>query len=193
MAKRVYFGFDYEDVKTFRANVVRNHDLLKREIEGVGFYDASIWEDAELHGADAVKRLINTSLENTSVTCILIGTRTWQRRWVRYEIMKSYDRGNTMLGIHINGITDKNQQKFVQGKNPFDQLGFFITDTGRLTYYERDNAGNWQVYQDLPSKQTSFDRKYWGKGYTLSGWVPSYDWVTGNGYQNFPTWVEQAK
>jgi len=37
MARRVYFGFDYEDVKTFRVNVVRNHDLLKREAEGVDF------------------------------------------------------------------------------------------------------------------------------------------------------------
>lgn len=193
MAKRVYFGFDYDDVKSFRANVVRNHDLLKRDVEGVGFYDASIWEDAELHGADAVKRLINTNLENTSATCILIGTRTWQRRWVRYEIMKSYDRGNLLLGIHINGITDKNQQKFAQGKNPFTQLGFYINDSGRLTYYERDDAGEWQVYQDLPSKSTSFDRKYWGKGYTLADWVPCHDWITDNGYQNFPTWVENAK
>lgn len=194
MAKRVYFGFDYEDVKTFRANVVRNHDLLKREVEGVGFYDASIWEDAELHGADAVKRLINRNLENTSSTCILIGSRTWQRRWVRYEIMKSYDRGNTLLGVHINGITDKNQQRFVQGKNPFDQLGFTISNDGRtLTYYERDDAGNWKIYQDLPSKSVSFDRQHWGKGYNLSTWVPVYDWSTGNGYQNFPTWVESAK
>jgi hypothetical protein len=116
MAKRVYFGFDYEDVKTFRTNVVRNHDLLKREVQGVGFYDASIWEDTELHGADAVKRLINRNLENTSSTCILIGTRTWQRRWVRYEIMKSYDQGNTLMGVHINGITDKNQQGLFKEK-----------------------------------------------------------------------------
>src|SRR5712664_188759 len=102
MPKRVYFGFDYEDVKTFRANVVRNHDVVKRNVEDTGFFDASIWEDAELRGVDAVKRLINSNLENTSATCILIGTSTWQRRWVRYEILKSYDRGNVMFGVHIN-------------------------------------------------------------------------------------------
>jgi len=193
MARRVYFGFDYEDVKTFRANVVRNHDIVKRTIEGVGFYDASIWEEAERHGAAAVKRLINSGLENTSVTCILIGTGTWRRRWVRYEILKSYDRDNKMFGIHINSIPDKNKQTFAQGPNPFDYVGFVISSDGkRLTYYEHDGT-DWKVYQDLPDKEINFDREYWGDGYKLSRWVPCYDWTSGDGYENFPTWVDNAK
>ena len=49
MSKRVFFSFDYEDVKTFRANVVRNHSVIK-ESGTAGFFDASIWEDAEKHG-----------------------------------------------------------------------------------------------------------------------------------------------
>lgn len=192
--RRVYFGFDYEDVKTFRVNVVRNHDLLKRDVEGIGFYDASIWEDAERHGELAIKRLINNGLENTSVTCILIGTRTWSRRWVRYEILKSYDRGNQLLGIHINSILDRNRQTFSPGPNPFAYLGLYISDEGVLTYYERASiSSEWTVYQDVPSKRTDFDRQYWGKGYTLSAWVPVHDWVAGNGYQSFPSWVENAE
>ncbi len=193
MARRVYFGFDYEDVKTFRANVVRNHDVVKKEFESVGFFDASIWEDAELHGAAAVKRLINSALENTSVTCILIGTGTWQRRWVRYEILKSYDRGNKMFGIHINSIPDKNKQTFPQGHNPFDYVGFLISANGKeLTYYEHDGT-NWNVYQDLPVKLLSPDSQHAGKGFKLSNWVPCYDWVSEDGYKNFPTWVANAK
>lgn len=193
MPKRVYFGFDYEDVKTFRANVVRNHDIVKRSIEDVGFFDASIWEDAELHGADAVKRLINSGLENTSVTCILIGTSTWQRRWVRYEILKSYDRGNVMLGVHINGIRDKNQRTFLQGRSPFDYVGFVVSSDGKkLTYYEHD-GNDWREYKDLSPKSTNFDRQHWGKGFKLSNWVPVYDWTAGEGYKNFLTWVDSAK
>ena len=192
MAPRVYFCFHYEDVETFRANVVRNHDLTK-ETGQAGFFDASIWEDAELHGADAVKSLINRSLENTSVTCALIGSETWKRRWVRYEILKSYDRGNKLLGVHINGVKDKYQQTYAQGKNPFAYLGFVISEDGKtLTYYEHDGI-EWKLYRDLAPKGTSFESKWCGKGYALSEWVPCYDWSTGNGYRNFATWVDSAK
>ena len=114
MAKRVFFSFHYEDVRTFRANVVRKHDLLKERQEA-GFFDWSIWEDAKRHGDLSIKRLINTNLENTSTTCALIGAETWQRRWVRYEILKSYDRGNKLFGVHINGIRDKNGNTFPLG------------------------------------------------------------------------------
>jgi hypothetical protein len=193
MAKKVFFSFHYDDVKTFRANVVRNHDLTKRDAQEAGFFDASIWEDAKLHGDLSVKRLINTNLENTSVTCALIGMGTWSRRWVRYEILKSYDRGNLLFGIHINSVPDKNQQTFLQGPNPFDYLGFVVNENGtKLTYYEHDGK-NWTVYQDLPPKSVSLPQQHWSKGFKLSNWVPCYDWTSGNGYKNFATWVDNLK
>lgn len=192
MAKRVFFSFDYEDVKTFRANVVRNHGLTKEDGQEAGFFDASIWEDAEAHGEASVKKLINSGLENTSVTCVLIGTGTWKRRWVRYEILKSHDRGNLLFGIHINSVIDKNKQTFSQGRNPFDYLGFVISPDGTFTYKEHDGT-IWKDYGDLPPKKTSYDLQYWGKGFKLSTWVPCYDWASGDGYKNFATWVESAK
>ena len=146
-----------------------------------------------MHGAGAVKSLINRSLENTSVTCALIGTETWKRRWVRYEILKSYDRGNKLLGVHINGVKDKDEQVLAQGRNPFDYLGFFISEDGRkLTYYEHDGI-DWKTYQDLPPNNTSFEAKWCGKGYKLSSWVPCYDWSSQNGYKNFALWVDSAR
>lgn len=193
MARKVFFCFHYEDVKTFRANVVRKHGLTKENVQEAGFFDASIWEDAKKHGDESVKRLINSNLENTSMTCALIGTETWKRRWVRYEILKSYDRGNLLFGVHINSVPDKNRQTFSQGLNPFDYLGFVISEDGRkLTYYEHDGT-SWKVYQELQAKTTSFDRQYWGKGYKLSNWVLCYDWIRDDGYKNFATWVENTK
>lgn len=41
------------------------------------------------------------------VTCVLIKSQTFNRRWVRYEIMKSIEKGNKILEIHINGFKDK--------------------------------------------------------------------------------------
>lgn len=192
MAKRVFFSFHYEDVKTFRANVVRNHSLLK-EVGTSGFFDASIWEDAKLHGDDSVKRLINSNLINTSVTCVLIGSETWRRRWVRYEILKSYDRGNKLFGIHINSIKDKNNQTFTKGLNPFDYLGFYIDSKGEVDYYQDRNGPDWNSYNDLDSTIGNFDRKFWDKGYKLSSWVPVYDWIADDGYNNFANWVENAE
>ena len=95
MAKRVFFSFHYQDVIDFRANVVRKHNVTK-DGNG-GFFDASIWESAKKTGDIALKRLINGELENTSVTVVLIGSQTYARRWVHYEIMKSIERGNAVL------------------------------------------------------------------------------------------------
>lgn len=193
MAKQVFFSFHYDDVKSFRANVVRNHGYTKADGQEAGFFDASIWEDAKRHGADSVKRLINSNLDGTTVTCALIGTHTWNRLWVRYEILKSYDRGNALFGVHINSVVDKNKQTFPQGRNPFDYLGFVISEDGQKhTYYEHDGQ-DWKTYGELPSKATNYDRQHWGKGFKLSNWVQCYDWVSGDGYNNFAAWVENAK
>ena len=191
MAKRVFFSFHYEDVKTFRANAVRNHGLTK-DTGTSGFFDASIWEDAELHGDNSVKRLINSGLHGTTVTCVLIGTETWKRRWVRYEIFKSYDRDSLLLGVHINGIKDKYERTYTQGHNPFDFLGFYIDGYGKINYCEFSN-GVWIHYKDLEATPRSFDKTYWNKGYVLSQWVPCYNWVNDNGYQNFVSWIDSAK
>lgn len=189
----MFFSFHYEDVKSFRANVVRNHDMLKGSQEA-GFFDYSIWEAAKNHGDLSVKRLVNSSLQNTSATCVLIGTETWQRRWVRYEILKSHARGNRIFGVHINGIPDKNRQAFPEGINPFEHLGFIVGRNGKsLTYYEHD-GDSWNEYFDLPILwKCNFARKHWGQGHKLSDWVPVYDWTLDDGYHNFSTWIENAK
>ena len=111
---------------------------------------------------------------------------------MRYEILKSYDRGNSLFGIHINSIPDKNGQTFLQGPNAFDYLGFVVSEDGRqLTYYEHDGA-SWKAYGDLAAKAVNVNAQHWGKGFKLSNWVRCYDWIGDNGYANFPAWVENA-
>ena len=124
MAKRVYFSFHYQDVIDFRTNVVRNHWLTKKGNTDAGFFDASIWETAKKTSVLAIKRLINSEIINTSVTCVLIGTETFNRRWVDYEIMKSLEKGNKLVGVHINSIKGKDGNTKVKGNNPFYYLGY---------------------------------------------------------------------
>jgi hypothetical protein len=80
------------------ANIVRNSGQFKPSSE-TGFYDASLWESAKTQGDFAVKRLIDSGLKNTSVTCFLIGEHTHTRKWCKYELQKSLDDGKGILGI----------------------------------------------------------------------------------------------
>src|SRR6266516_6647582 len=99
MARRVFFSFHYErDV--WRAAIVRNSWLTK-ERQAAGFFDAGIWEEAKKKGETAIKAMIDNALKNTSVTVVLLGRYTANRDYVKYEIVKSIERGNGILGVRI--------------------------------------------------------------------------------------------
>ena len=191
MARRVFFSFHYQDVIDFRANVVRNHWLTKADRDDAGFFDASVWETAKRTSPLAVKRLINKEIQNTTVTAVLIGSETYSRRWVRYELIKSMARNNKILGVHLNRIEDKNQKKKRLGPNPFDYLGYkYSEDGGKLFLYEIKN-GEWVEYGDYDAYtlKTPASPSCRGRFFKLSSKHPSYDWIEDDGYENFSTWV----
>lgn len=152
MARRVFFSFHYErDI--WRANVVRN-SWVTQDREAAGFWDASLWEKAKEQGDDALKELIGDGLLGTSVTTVLIGAKTSERKWVKYEIKESYKRGNGLLGIYINRIEDQDGEKDEAGPNPFDSI--YIEQDGKNVYFSElyptyywfkdegyDNIGSW--------------------------------------------------
>jgi hypothetical protein len=131
MTRRVFFSFHY-DRDIWRACIVRNC-WLTQEREAVGFWDASLWEAAKKTGDEAIRRMIDNGLKNTSVTAVLIGTETWSRKWVRYEIEQSYIKGNGLLGISIHNIKDQNGSTDLMGSNPFNT--FYIEQNGRQVYF----------------------------------------------------------
>ena len=193
MAKRVYFCFDYEDVADFRANVVRNHWLTKSDREAAGFFDASLWESARKQGDTSIKRLINAGLEGTSTTCVLIGSDTYARRWVRYEIMKSFKRGNAIFAVHINSILGKDKLTKHSGPNPLEYLGITYSASGLTATLHENVNGHWQEYTQLDGRSSyqidTVPHQYRGQGFHFGRWYPTYDWVAGDGYQNFSQWV----
>ena len=75
--------------------------------------------------------VIEEGLKKTSVTTVLIGDETASRRWVKYEIVKSFERGNGILGIHINRIRGRDQSISARGLNPLDRLAFQISEDGK--------------------------------------------------------------
>jgi hypothetical protein len=85
--------------------VVRNSWVAQGK-EAAGFVDAADFEKIKRQGDDAIKRWINSQLNGTSVTVVLVGQDTCSSRWVKYEIQKSIEIGNGLLGIDISKIKD---------------------------------------------------------------------------------------
>ncbi len=192
MAKRVFFSFHYQDVIDFRANVVRNHWLTKPDRQSAGYFDASIWETARRQGDISLKRLINGGLEGTTNTCVLIGTHTYARPWVRYELMKSFRRGNHIFGVHINSIKSKHGTTSLNGQNPLDYVGITFSPDGRTATLWESNGGQWVAYDKIDGSSSypvQVENQYRGKGYRLSDWYRVYDWSLNDGYKNFSSWV----
>ena len=188
MAKRVYFGFDYEDVSDFRANVVRNHNFTAG-IEKT-YIDASIWEEAKRKNPAAIKALIDAELKNTSVTVILIGSGTYERRWVRYEIFKSIYQYNKVIGIHINAIKDKYSQTKTLGPNPLEHLGFKFNEDGTsVTPIEYAGTG-WVPSADMPPYTLGTAQAHnANQSLPLTRFTSTYDWVAGDGFNQFGNWI----
>jgi hypothetical protein len=193
MPKRVFFSFHYQDVIDFRANVVRQHWLTKPDREAAGFFDASMWESAKRTGSVAVKRLINSGLYGTSVTCVLVGSETYVRPWVRYEILNSFRKGNSILAVHINTIKGRDQLTKMKGPNPLEYVGVSFSDTGDTGTLWEQFDGQWKEYSEIDGNSSyrtgGLAEEYRDKGFNLSNWYPSYDWVIDDGYRNFATWV----
>lgn len=192
MAKRVFFSFHYQDVKDFRANVVRNHWRMKDDREISGYYDASIWEKAQKEGDIALKRLINSGLDQTSNTCVLIGSQTYARPWVRYELLKSFKKGNHLFGVHINGIKCKNSQVKPLGPNPLAYVGVTFSDSGLTATLWESVGGKWVQYDKIDgtaSYRVEVAQQYRGRGFNLSNFYRTYDWVADSGFNNFAGWV----
>lgn len=106
MARRVFFSFHYSN-DIWRANQVRNSNVVAGA-DLAGFFDHSEYLEAKKKSDEGIRRMILGHLKNTTVTIVLIGKETANRPWVKYEIAKSAEQGNGLLGINIHHLKDQN-------------------------------------------------------------------------------------
>ena len=192
--RRVFFSFHYQN-DIWKVNQVRNSWRYNNEKTRVseGFFDGSIWESSRRTGPDSLKTLIREGIKNTSVTCVLVGVETYERRWVRYELARSLVKGNGLLAVKINLMG--NQQGYVskEGPNPLDYMGVYNAG-GSIRLAEIKN-GKWVNYADynmaLDLPATWF-KPINNNVIQLSRYARVYCYKTQNGSANFSSWVQQA-
>jgi hypothetical protein len=122
---------------------------------------------------------------------VLIGTQTAFRPWVRYELVRSFYRGNGLLGVYVDGIKNFAQVAASRGPNPFDHLAYRVSDD-RIYWQELGSA--WGAYESVPS-MAQRDTPYLLNGqlhHTFSCLFPVYDWFNDRGYENLGSWIDKA-
>lgn len=193
MIKRVFFSLCEQDVAEDRVSVVRSHWLSDPDHEAAGCFDMAAWENARSQGDASLKSHIDGCLQRTSTTCVLIGSETYANHWVRYEIMKSFVKGDYLLGVQVNGIKDVHGKNKPLSPNPFDYLGLkFSTDGNTVTLME-SSAGGWILYKEIDETAdhavSQLFQPYRGRSYRLSHFYFTYDWLLEDGHGNFTSWV----
>jgi len=151
MARRAFFSFHYKN-DVWRANQVRN-SWVTWEKEAAGFIDSAEFEKIKEED-NAVEDWIDEQLKGTSVTVVLIGSETSNRKYVKYEVKRSYKEGDGLLGVHIHKQKDENGNTSTKGDTTFGELGkdengdsIYFHQVAKIYDYVDDDGynklGNW--------------------------------------------------
>jgi MTH538 TIR-like domain (DUF1863) len=198
--RKAFFSFRFDDV--MRVNVVRNAWKIAYPDNAwmCSFYDSSLWESGAREGPDSMRQLIRDGAKNTSAVCVLIGSETWSRRWVRYEIAGAIIDGRGLVAVHLNGINHhETRTPHANGPNPLAYMAVGkvqLSLLGAPIYYliERTSQG-WFPYQDhttavsLPSWLADPDPGY---VMPLSSGADEYDYILHDGHKNIGDWIDRA-
>jgi hypothetical protein len=119
-------------------NQIRNSHIVEGTA-AAGFQDASLWEEARKKGDRAIKALVDENLKGTSVTVVLIGSETSERPYVDYEIEKSAEVGNGLLGIYVHNLKDQHGRMSTKGAVPAGLLKRQVP----VYEWDRERFGQW--------------------------------------------------
>ena len=113
MARKVFFSFQFSE-DNWRANIVRN-SWVTQERKDAGFFDSAVWEKVKKKTNTEIKKWIDGQLSGCSVTVVLVGKKTADSKWVKYEIERSIELGKGLLEIDISKIKDKDGNTSAKG------------------------------------------------------------------------------
>lgn len=193
--RKVFFSFHFEeDIR--RSCVVRNSYRIRpgRKLPVSNFHDRSLWERSKREGEESLKQLIREGIRGSSVTCVLAGTYTWERRWVRYEIARSLLSGNGLFTVYIHNVRDPQRGCSRPGFNPLDFIGLELRPDGRGNICERMGP-QWFRF---PMHKVPVPWPRWLEkpetGYIrcLSHNARSYDYCFDHGYEHLAEWAQRA-
>ena len=204
--RRTFFSFHYDD--NMRVNNVRQAWKIDHPDKGLmrSFQDSSLWESKKLTDPEAIKKLIRAGVQYTSAVCVLIGSQTWSRRWVKYEIARLVIDKKGLLAVHLNNLNHHvTRGPHPLGYNPLHLMGIYKSKVGRYYLYERrlvttnfllgQREWQWLPYQDylFPVDLPKYLAEPWiGYVVPLSAGTAEYDFKLESGHKNLGAWIDVA-
>ncbi len=154
--RRVYFSFDYEHDLN-RANKVHTVSGVIA-CSAAGFHNSEVWYAASGQGDAAVQGLIKDALNNTTVTVVCLGHMTAYRKFLTFELEQSLERGNGVVGVKINHITNEAGETEEEGYVPplIKMAGYNV-----YKYKDQRQLARWiEDVADLATEQSQQSRQH---------------------------------
>ena len=201
--RRSYFAFNYADVR--RSVIVRNAWRFQTKTgQDRAYFDSSIWEKTKVTDPVRLRKIITAGMKNSSAVCVLAGSETFRRPFVRYEIALAVIDGRGLLTVHVNDIPHvEGGLTHPRGPNPLDYMGVMRCKDGlfrlaELNDYADGQSGvvwRWEAYSvhtgavTCPRWLTKPDINH---VMPLSVGADEYDYTAGNGHKNIGIWIDRA-
>ncbi|MBI1890268.1 MAG: TIR domain-containing protein [Burkholderiales bacterium] len=118
MKRKVFYSFHFDN-DVFRVQQVRNMGV----IDGNEPVTPNGWEQIK-RTSGGVERWIDENMKGKSCVIVLIGAKTAERPWVKYEIKRAWEQGKGLFGIHVHNLKCPRTGTCLKGSNPFASMKF---------------------------------------------------------------------
>ncbi|MEV3817897.1 TIR domain-containing protein [Aeromonas salmonicida] len=141
----VFYSFHFDN-DVMRVQQIRNIGSL----DGNPPTSPNEWETLKRTGKKAVENWIDQNMKYKRCIIVFIGSETASRPWVQYEIIKAWNDGKALLGIHIHNLKCPKSGTSRKGTNPFDLIKF---NDGRAmsSLVPCYDPNSYNAYQDIAS------------------------------------------
>jgi hypothetical protein len=204
--RKVYFAFRFADI--MRVNNVRQSGKIGMDEQKNprDFYDRSQWEKKSMYDPESLKSLMRGAVHHSSVVCVLVGTDSWQGRWLKYEIARAVIDEKGLLSVGINGLPHVDTRlPDNPGLNPLSIMGVYEGDNGRTYLAEQQLKQTsinpvrydwqWLRYDDFTAPVTRpsyLPAKTKNQVTALSQGTRHYDYMADRGVLALGSWVDAA-
>jgi len=119
--KEIFISYDYDNDKHYK-NLLVAWD--KNSEFDFNFYDASVTVAVDSTDAGVIKRVISSRISSANHFLCIIGEKTSESNWIKWEIDKAIELNKKIIGVKIDS----------DNKSPLEILGIGATWAMSFTF-----------------------------------------------------------